>query len=257
MLNRMDCTTVSLQNQFFQFDGSSIYKTKQNCRQRWRKKLLKSVHLTSDQGPASYWQVAGSVTKWQQGGSTANSLPQLWANGCLPSLTTHPTAGTDGGHLPSAGFSFLLQTRFLLQSLCRLASAFRNKLPWVLYGDLLSFITSRQSSMILLFLTSYHKWPPGTHSPDFNNQAAVFSSLTRNNPSKNHSSFGGLCHSTCMESRGELVRASSTRCHQTQVIMFTSKYGTCFSSWVICSPFPLLLRWGLVYLRMASNSLWR
>lgn len=252
----MDCTTVSLRSQLFQFAGSSIYKTKQNCRQRWRKRLPKSVHLTPDQGPAAYWHVVGSVTKWQQGGSTASSLPQLWANGGLFSLTTHPIVGTDGGHLPSAGVSFLLQTRFLLQSLCRLASAFRNKLPWVPYGDPFSFITSRQSSMILLFLTSYHKWPPGTHSPDFNNQVVVFLSLTRNNPSKNHSSFGGLCHSTCMESR-ELLRASSTRCHQTQVIMFTSKYATCFSSWVIHSSFPLLLRWGLVYLRMASSSLWR
>lgn len=154
------------------------------------------------------------------------------------------------GHLPSAGFSFLLQTRFLLQSLYRLASAFRNKWPWAPYGDPFSFIASRELSMILLFLTSYL----------LTSITRLLSScLSQETTLLRISHLLGVCVTAHVwrAEENSWGRARFTRWHQTQVIMFSSKDGTRFSSWDVNSVFSLLLRWGLIYLRMALNSLWR
>lgn len=57
-----------------------------------------------------------------------------------------------------------------------------------------------------------------------------------------------------MEGSRTLVRAGSTMWHPTQAITFGNKYGGCFQS-EQSTEFSLLLRWGLVCLGMASNSL--
>lgn len=57
-----------------------------------------------------------------------------------------------------------------------------------------------------------------------------------------------------MEGSRTLVRAGSTMWRPTQAITFGNKYGGCFQS-EQSTEFSLLLRWGLVCLGIASNSL--
>lgn len=147
-------------------------------------------------------------------------------------------------------------------SLYQLTSTFENTVPRGLYRDPFSFITSGALSVVgvhsriwilpqmpcrevLLWTLSWRQY-----------QAAASSSLSHEIPSyKNYLSFGHLCHRACVEGSRTLVRGGSTMWHQTQAITFGNKYGGCFPS-EQSAKFSLLLRQGLVCLRMASNSLW-
>lgn len=157
-------------------------------------------------------------------------------------------------------FPLFLQT----WSLYQLASTFENTVPWGLYGDPFSFITSR---VLLFFFLNFDPLlhldlttnaPQGGTLLDF-----VWTSIpgrclhvSHESPSyKNYLSFGHLCHRACVEGSRTLVRAGSTMWHPTQAITFGNKYGGCFQS-EQSTESSLLLRWGLVCLGMASNSLW-
>lgn len=155
----------------------------------------------------------------QKGDSTASPLHQLRAKGCLLPLLTRPTGGTHVNHCPIQDFSWFLQT----QALYKLASMFKSKVLWVLYGDPFSFITSRD-----IYISKPHSF---LHLDCTTNNLqggtlldSALTSITRLLPP--HFSyikplhikiiyfFGHLCHSACVQSRGTLVRADSTMWHQ-------------------------------------------